>query len=251
MLLIAVALGPSRWRTTADVLAAVTQNNLAGPYRTLAGLSGVLLSFLLTAFYKRSGCCGSSQPDDTEPGPATPEQWASRVKPYTDNIVTFRMLHSGYLGASRRFHDASKERDKVAAFHPLFEALNWAVALDNRIGAHWAPEGKPLGWEWRERVSNGDLVQGLRWARNSVHHQWSDALVATDGRRYPKTYPVVYFEWLWRPASDYPRLKKIRPNGQAAYERRLQGTPARVTLSELGEVFTYVRELLEPPRHAD
>jgi hypothetical protein len=38
-------------------------------------------------------------------------------------------------------------------------------------------------------------MRGVRFARNSVHHQWSDALeLDTSGRRYPRTYPLVYFE---------------------------------------------------------
>jgi hypothetical protein len=54
----------------------------------------------------------------------------------------------------------------------LFETLNWAVALDERVGTHWLPDGKPLGWKWRQRLGHGaEIMGGVRFARNSVHHQ--------------------------------------------------------------------------------
>jgi hypothetical protein len=168
------------------------------------------------------------------------------VRPYSENIVTFRMLHEGYVAAHERFAAATKGRDADKGFHSLFEALNWAVALDDRIRAHWAPEGKPLGWTWRDRVVGAELMKGVRWARNGVHHQWSDALVRTEGAQFPMTFPVVFFEWVWRAAHDLPELGRPDPNGAAAYQRDLQGRPARVALATLGEVFQGVHDLLEP-----
>lgn len=170
------------------------------------------------------------------------------MKPYADNIVTFRMLYEGYIAAYGRFVVAAKGRDAAKGFHPLFETLNWAVALDDRIGAHWAPEGKPLDWRWRERVSGAEVMKGVRWARNSVHHQWSDTLVQTKGARFPMTFPVVFFEWVWRPARELPDPGRPDSNGEIAYEEHLEGRPARVTLAQLSEVFDSVRDLLEP-RH--
>jgi len=124
------------------------------------------------------------------------------------------------------------------------------VALDDRIRAHWAPEGKPLNWGWRQRVRGAELVDGLRWVRNGVHHQWSDALVLDDGAQFPMTLPGVFFEWIWRPASELPELDHANAGGQVAYEQGLQGRAARVTLSGLCEVFAFVAQLLEPPRPA-
>jgi hypothetical protein len=111
------------------------------------------------------------------------------MKPYADNIVTFGMLLRGYAQAFERFSLATRERDEVTTFVPLFEALNWAVALDDRCAQHWAPEGEPLGFAWRDRVTGAEVMRGVRWARNGVHHQWSDALVVEEGRQYPKRYP--------------------------------------------------------------
>jgi hypothetical protein len=124
-------------------------------------------------------------------------------------------MFTGYSRAVERFEAAAKKRDPQETFIPVFEALNWAVALDDRVRVHWVPEGEPLGWAWRERVSGAELMGGVRWARNRAHHQWSDALALDEaGRRYPRDYPVVYFEWLWRPANDLPTKKKPDHAGQ-------------------------------------
>jgi hypothetical protein len=55
--------------------------------------------------------------------------------------------------------------------------------------------GELLRKRGRELVNT---VQGVRFARNRVHHQWADALQITSGRAYPRTYPKAYFEWRWR-----------------------------------------------------
>lgn len=89
-------------------------------------------------------------------------------------------------------------------------------------------------------------MRGLRWARNSVHHDWSDALVSTDGFHFPRRFPLVFFEWVWRPSADLP-LGRPDARGEAAYTTHLQGHAARVTLRDVGAVFAGVADLLEPP----
>jgi hypothetical protein len=46
----------------------------------------------------------------------------------------------------------------------LFEALNWAVALDDQVRQNWAPAGTVLDWAWRTRVPSGDCVSAVRLA---------------------------------------------------------------------------------------
>lgn len=69
-------------------------------------------------------------------------------------FVPVMLLLDGYAQAVRRFEREVKGRDAALAFLPLFEALNWAVAVDERIVEHWAPEGKDKrpGWAWRTRA---------------------------------------------------------------------------------------------------
>jgi hypothetical protein len=169
------------------------------------------------------------------------------VKPYEENIVTFTAMFDGYSGALARFEIAAKQQDGAAAYVPLFEALNWAVVLDDRTAAHFEPEGKPLGFAWRDRVAGADLMRGVRFARNSIHHDWSDALrLDTGGMRFPMTFPVVFFEWTWCRAADLAKRGKADAEGEAVYGEALEGQPVRHTLTQLGLVFSFLRALLEP-----
>lgn len=171
------------------------------------------------------------------------------VKPYATNVVTFGMLLRGYGSAFGRFSAATLGQDAEAAYLPLFEALNWAVVLDDRRRRHWAPEGKPLDWKWRDRVAGAEVMSGVRWVRNSVHHQWSDALAVVDGVGDPVRDPITSFQWAWRPAADLPEPEQPdRHDNLAAYTRVLEGRPARVTLTTLGAAFELLWELLEMPR---
>jgi hypothetical protein len=171
---------------------------------------------------------------------------AAQMQPYEDNIVMFQMLLRGFTGARDRFHGAKTDRDPGPAFAALFEALNWAVALDDRVRAHWAPDGEVLNWGWRKRVANALMLDGVRWARNNVHHQWSDALVVREGMSYPKTFPMVFWEWVWRPASEFPASDRSDERGATVYREHLEGVPARLTLMTLDEIFGLLAKLLEP-----
>jgi hypothetical protein len=73
--------------------------------------------------------------------------------------VELSTLIEGYRRAHARFVEARVEEEPVDAFIPLFEALSWAVTLDERLDFPAYPE-----------------LRGLRYARNSVHHKWSEAL---------------------------------------------------------------------------
>lgn len=169
------------------------------------------------------------------------------VRPYKENIVTVELLVSGYRSAVDRYTEASRDRDARRAFHALFEALNWAVAVDARIAAHWVPEGTPLGRDWRQRVSGAELLDGLRWARNTVHHDWSDALRPEDGGlRFPMRFPLTFSQWAWRDLDDLPKPGRKDPAGERAYSKHLAGHPAEVALLTLLDVFERILRFLEP-----
>lgn len=60
------------------------------------------------------------------------------------------------------------------------------------------------------------------------------------------TFPVVFFEWRWRPASELPEADRKDVNGEAVYRENLEGQPARLTLEAIGNVFLFLRHVLEP-----
>src|SRR5437870_4591481 len=144
-----------------------------------------------------------------------------------DGIVPIATFIEGYEHAMRRFLDVRNSRDAVATFLPLFEALNWAVAIDSRFEEAW--RGDPLyreGEWWSDGYINGDTVKGLRFARNRVHHQWAEALQMTSGASFPLTFPMTCMEWRWRielPAGDSDQFK-------GDYDQEVASHPARVTL---------------------
>ncbi len=174
------------------------------------------------------------------------------MEPYANIIVTFRVLLGGYEQAVERFGEASRTRDPVHVFAPLFEALNWAVVLDDQAREHWAPKGVPLGWSWRARVAGGDFVSAIRFVRNRVHHQWTDALTLSDGFSSPLVAPLVSHEWRWRRLVDLPEADlpggKTAADAESDYERLLATQPARLALAELLVPFRRLADMLEPPR---
>lgn len=165
---------------------------------------------------------------------------------YGDNTVTFRVVLAGYRAAFGRLEDAHLSRDAAATFLPLFETLNWLVALDDQAAARWAPTGEPRGRKWWTDVTDGRHVQAVRHARNRVHHQWADALKLAEGMTFPMTFPLVFHEWCWRPSSDLPPIGRPDAKGQSAYDELLAGSPARHGLRTLGELYARLADLLEP-----
>jgi hypothetical protein len=163
-----------------------------------------------------------------------------------------------HAGASGR---RQKTASETVGFQALFEALNWAVALDERTAAHWAPEGTPLGWHWRERFASGPLIQAVSYARNSVHHQWSDALVWTppaevtpddfDGR--PDAFGSRRRQHQGLDGSGARSWNCHRPSGPTGRSRpRIASAwparPVSLTLRELQDVWWKLWHFLERPR---
>jgi hypothetical protein len=154
----------------------------------------------------------------------------------------------GLRMAVDRFKAAARGWDPIAAALPLFESLNWAVALDERIRKDWMPDGSPpIGWDWPKRIGNeadAEAVRGIRFIRNRVHHQWADALtLAGPGNRYP----ARPFEWVWATSDQLPPHDAgHRDRGREDYEKLLEGQPAEVGLAILLETYDFMTQLLEP-----
>jgi hypothetical protein len=139
-------------------------------------------------------------------------------------------LIEGYGRALRRFREASGARRPQDMFLALFEALNYATSLI-------------------EKMADSDIapvMQGVRYVRNRVHHQWAAALVGRDvpaprvivaggAVRSRVIGPPVVFDWFWKPAAELPLPSLRRPDrkGRAAYEDLLAGRPASAALSEI------------------
>lgn len=174
-------------------------------------------------------------PEKPPPQLITPESIPSEEavgSPRLIQTANKTWMENGYLEAAARFLDAV-DSDSTAeeTFIPLFEALNWTVSLDERLGRR----AEPL---WR----------GLRFVRNRVHHQWADAL---EGRELPVSSPLTVggatvtvsgdtVDWFWKPLAALPDAptRHPDPSGQQAYEDQLAGKPARDAIEQLKRLLT-------------
>jgi hypothetical protein len=64
-------------------------------------------------------------------------------------------LVDGYRRALARFTETAHQRERKERFIPLFETLNWAVAIMDK----------------ESTLREDEIVVALRFARNRVHHQ--------------------------------------------------------------------------------
>jgi hypothetical protein len=127
--------------------------------------------------------------------------------------------------------------------------LNWAVALDDRTDAHLVLDGKPVKYRWRERISNAEVMGGARYVRNSVHHQWNDAVVLRPSAVLPRKLPFPLSEWVWRPTDQLPAPppdKPPHPESERFYCEQMAGRSVRLYVDVLGGVFLTFQHLLEP-----
>jgi hypothetical protein len=182
------------------------------------------------------------------------------MKPYPGSVVTVELMIAGYQAALDRFATAEKDREAEPALIAIFDALNWAVAIDDRVGETWRPAGVKLKQAWRDEVPGARILDGIRLVRNSVHHDWAEALERVDGMPFPLKFRLPFHEWRWRPVDALPEPDPTKMNpavleGQRErYRAGLAGHSASTTLRQLDPIFAYVLRLLEPkmatPGHA-
>ncbi len=135
-------------------------------------------------------------------------------------------LVEGYNEASERFGGAASDSDPSGKdkFKSLFEALNWAVSIDDYLKA--------------KKIERPDAFVALRFVRNRVHHHWAAAL---ERRDLPGITQAIhgqsrivrgsFFDWSWLSISDLPDGENDK--GEALYESLLAEKPVRAALDEI------------------
>ncbi len=132
---------------------------------------------------------------------------------------------------------------EVDSFIPLFEALNWGTSLEHRIKAMWPNAGEAK--RWYEHLDCGATVRGVRFIRNCVHHQWSEALAIEEADR---DLPARLAPWRWQPDLVAERPD---PEGQGIYESELAGELVIGALGRMVAVFGKALRVLHDGGLAD
>jgi hypothetical protein len=129
--------------------------------------------------------------------------------------------------------DLDEELTSIERYFALFEALNWADCLDDRLTIDWPFEEIAHGRYWCDEFRGGGLIRGLRFARNSVHHDWSLAL-DLDPLENPfhQRIELLWLCWAEGLAGEE------RSDGATAYMNYLAGRAAGETLFEIGDILT-------------
>jgi hypothetical protein len=167
---------------------------------------------------------------------------------YDGSRVGVGLMMDGFELARGRFNNAVTARAADQAFFALFEALNWAVALDDFLAECWRPHGTRLGFDWRREIANAEIFGAVRYARNRVHHQWADALKETQVEH--RVLPFGSTSLAWREFEELPTPTEGREDvtGREAYRTLLEGQTASFTLSDMGQVLATMRQFVDPPR---
>jgi hypothetical protein len=129
--------------------------------------------------------------------------------------------------------DLDEEFATAEWYIALFEALNWAVSLDDRLTKDWPFEEFAFGDYWCDDFVGGDLVRGFRYARNAVHHDWSLAL-DLDPEQIPIQTRLDLLSLGWTSNLETTRSSA---DGKRAYDEYLAERPVGDTLLEISDLF--------------
>lgn len=115
-------------------------------------------------------------------------------------------------------------------FLPLFEALNWSVALLDYLRKHE-----------RRETPQGRGLRGLNFVRGRVHHQWTDAIDVRQEEVKAFAGPLMLsgysVEWFWVPHTQLPPADKGFSDsvGEREYVTVLAGRDVRDVFRALNE----------------
>lgn len=151
-------------------------------------------------------------------------------------IVPINTLLDGYKKSYLRYKVAKNQKDPQIIFLPLFEVLNWTACIDSRLQ-------NELGRNWQKTfIGVGEIVEGVRYARNRVHHQWADILHVTNGASFPIELPAAFYEWSWNKLIDLPLEdnRHLDNKGKQSYISLLENRSVRFAFSALDLLFEKV-----------
>lgn len=129
--------------------------------------------------------------------------------------------------------DLDEGLTSIERYFAFFEALNWAVSLDDRLARDWPFDEIEYGTYWCDEFAGGGLIRGLRFARNAVHHDWSLALdLDPFDTPFQQRIELLWLTWAGNlSAAD-------RSAGGMAHRDYLAGRVVGDTLFEINDILT-------------
>lgn len=139
---------------------------------------------------------------------------------------------------------ASKERDNDLVFIGYVETTLWVCALDDLL-----VKADPNYEVRRDGDEGGNVLRGLRWARNQGVHQLIALHRDAGGFKFPMTFPAsTTFEPVWLPRSEVPPPDQRQHSGEA-YDLHVACRSVYATLHQAQD-FLWMRAMPdtgEPP----
>lgn len=161
-----------------------------------------------------------------------------------------RFTRGGLSGETLMDLDEDDDLDRqvfvIEWSNAVFEALNWSVTLDERL------RHDSKGQDWTVGIEGGSVIRALRFARNSVHHDWSAALDLglAPGEFLAPHSTVFDITWVGELTAERPDRR-----GASAYAEALAGRNVGETLLAAGKVceegVKALRAANAPPREVD
>lgn len=146
-----------------------------------------------------------------------------------------------YKQELEHFHHVTRfENNEDLALKTIGHALLWGSSL---LECYEETEGNFI--EWSKEDESFEIVEGFRFARHRVIHQFIQAVHITDGVAFPLEFPTPFFEIQWVNRSQLPSNNKRHEHKRIGdcYEKALQGIPVRFTLDALNGFFKRASEI--------
>lgn len=163
----------------------------------------------------------------------------------TEEAQTPEMLPIAWQGYedARKRHEQDAIRtgaDPKRAYSSAVESVYWAALIDEQLRT-W------VDYEQVKRgVPGGQLLPGVRYARNLQTHQLPLTLRQTNGAIFPIRFPTVFREVVWHNADALPEPDKTNRHtaGQrAAFQQYMAGKPTRHTFDDVARFFRGLRDM--------
>jgi hypothetical protein len=151
-----------------------------------------------------------------------------------EETSSLRRGQTALRDAMVRLHLANDAQDGDRFFAAAVEASMWAVAMDDFLKDEDASYASR-----RDADPAGQIVLGLRWARNQGIHNLMSVHRMESGRTYPRVYPMTYEVIAkWLPRNLVPKeLKLPQKANKENYDAAIVGTNVLDTLERAREFF--------------